>query len=300
MLDYANLAALAAVHRRGSFDLAAASLGLTPSAVSQRIKALEERTGTLLIRRGQPCSATETGLRLIRHHDEVMLLERTLASDLPDGATGPEGAPSVVRIAVNADSLATWVIPALAAVPGVLFDLVIDDQDVSQDWLKRGEVAAAVTGHPGPLQGCDTLALGGLRYRATASPGFMARWFPAGVSADSLRRAPALSFSDKDRLQERWVTRQTAGAVARAGFPSHRIASTHGFVDACLTGLAWGLNPEPLVAAHLASGALVELIPDSALDVALHWQITRLTAAALTPLTQAIRVAADRVLIPAR
>jgi LysR family transcriptional regulator (chromosome initiation inhibitor) len=293
MLDPAQLAALAAVHRRGSFELAAADLHVTPSAISQRLKALEEATGTLLIRRGQPCTATPTGLRLIRHHDEIVLLETTLAADLPNLTPGP----ATLRIAVNADSLATWVIPALAATDGFLFDLVIDDQDVSQDWLRRGEVVAAITAHPGPLQGCDTHPLGSLRYRATASPAYVARWFPDGVTANALSQAPALTFSDKDQLQDRWVARQIGAAGRRASFPSHRLASSQGFVDACLTGLGWGLNPEPLVADHLASGRLVELVPDTALDVAMHWQFTRLAAPALAPLTAAIRAQAASVLV---
>ncbi len=293
MLDPAQLAALAAVHRRGSFDLAAADLHVTPSAVSQRIKALEEVTGTLLIRRGQPCTATPTGLRLIRHHDEIALLETTLGADLPNLTQGP----ATLRIAVNADSLATWVIPALAATDGFLFDLVIDDQDVSQDWLRRGEVVAAITAHPGPLQGCDTHPLGALRYRATASPAYVTRWFPQGVTPLALSQAPALTFSDKDQLQDRWVTRQIGVAGKRASFPSHRLASSQGFVDACLTGLGWGLNPEPLVAHHLASGRLTELVPDTPLDVALHWQFTRLAAPALGPLTAAIRAKAAAVLV---
>ena len=153
------LAALSAIHRRGSFDLAAASLGVTPSAISQRLKLLEERMGTVLIRRGQPCTATQAGLRLIRHHDEVALLQSQLTQDLPQLNAGP----ATIRIAVNADSLATWVIPALAATNDMLFDLVIDDQDHSQAWLKRGEVSATITSHPGPLQGCDTIPLGTLR-----------------------------------------------------------------------------------------------------------------------------------------
>ena len=294
MPDPAQLAALAAVHRRGSFDLAAAELHVTPSAISQRIKALEEAAGTLLIRRGQPCIATDAGLRLIRHHDEITMLERTLADDLPSLSRQT----ATLRIAVNADSLATWVIPALAATTGFLFDLVIDDQDVSQDWLKRGEVVAAITGHPGPLQGCDTLPLGALRYRATASPAYMQRWFPHGPTVATLAQAPALTFSDKDRLQERWVTRQTHGSSRRAAFPSHRMASPQAFVDACLTGLGWALNAEPLVAGYLAHGALVELAPDTPLDVPLYWQFTRLAAPALAPLTTAIRAAARATLVP--
>jgi LysR family transcriptional regulator, chromosome initiation inhibitor len=293
MLDSAQLAALAAVHRRGSFDLAAAELHVTPSAISQRIKALEEATGSLLIRRGTPSVATATGLRLIRHHDEVALLESTLAAELPGLSPGP----AALRIAVNADSLATWVIPALAATEGFLFDLVIDDQDVSQDWLRRGEVVAAITSHPGPLQGCDTHPLGRLRYRATASPAYIARWFPQGVTTPALAQAPAITFSENDRLQDRWVSRQTADSGRRTAFPSHRMGSSQAFVDACLAGLGWGLNPEPLVQPHLMSGALVELVPDTPLDVALHWQLTRLAAPALQPLTAAIRRSAAAALV---
>lgn len=288
MHDYSQLAALACVHRRGSFDLAAAELAVTPSAISQRVKALEERAGTLLIRRGSPCVATGTGMRLIRHFDEVALLEQVLAADLPQRAQGM----AKVRLAVNADSLATWVIPALAQVEGMLFDLVIDDQDVSAEWLRRGEVAAAITSDPGPLQGCDTIPLGALRYRATASPAYVARWFPQGMTATALAHAPALTFSEKDRLQARWVEARTGGAVRRAAFPSHRMASSQGFVDACLAGLGWALNPEALVVRHLAAGRLVDLDASLPLDVVLHWQYARLTAPALAPLTRAIRAAA--------
>ncbi|WP_374642563.1 LysR family transcriptional regulator ArgP [Tabrizicola sp.] len=290
MLDPAQLAALTAVHRRGAFDLAAAELHVTPSAISQRIKALEEATGTLLIRRGQPCEATATGLRLIRHHDEIALLERSLALDL-----GLAPGPATLRIAVNADSLATWILPALAATRGFLFDLVIDDQDHSQDWLRRGEVLAAITAHNGPLQGCDTLPLGALRYRATAAPAYLDRWFPQGVTAEALARAPALTFSDKDRLQARWAAQYLR--PGREALPTHRMASSQAFVDACLAGLGWGMNPEPLVAPHLAKGSLVELLPDTPLDVALYWQFTRLAAAPLRPLTEALRRAAAAMLV---
>jgi LysR family transcriptional regulator, chromosome initiation inhibitor len=216
MLDPAQLAALAAVHRRGSFDLAAAELHVTPSAISQRIKALEEATGSLLIRRGSPCTATATGLRLIRHHDEVALLESTLAAELPGLSPGL----ATLRIAVNADSLATWVIPALAETEGFLFDLVIDDQDVSQDWLRRGDVVAAITSHPGPLQGCDTLPLGSLRYRATASPDYVARWFPGGISAQALARAPPLPSPKRTACKTAGSPASSAQAAGRPFRPT--------------------------------------------------------------------------------
>ncbi|WP_455429154.1 ArgP/LysG family DNA-binding transcriptional regulator [Fodinicurvata halophila] len=154
MLDYALLSALAAVIRTGGFDRAAQQLGLTPSAVSQRIKLLEERLGTVLVVRGQPCRATESGLRLCQHVETVALLEEDLQDALP--AAGLANPQVPLRIAVNADSLATWLVPALAAVPERLFDLVLDDQEHSADWLRRGEVLGAVTGYGRAVQGCDS------------------------------------------------------------------------------------------------------------------------------------------------
>lgn len=290
MFDPAHLAALAAVHRRGSFDLAAAELHVTPSAISQRLKALEDQIGTRLIARASPCTATPTGLRLIRHHDEVVLLERTLAADLP--GTTPRAAP--LRIAVNADSLATWIIPALAETEGFLYDLVIDDQDVSQHWLKQGEVQGALTSHARPPQGCDSIALGSLRYRATASPAYLARWMPQGLTPQALALAPALTFSEKDKLQDQWAARHLPKPAPR---PTHRLASSQGFVDACLAGLGWGMNPEALVAPHIAAGRLIDLSPDAPLDVPLHWQFARLTAPATAALTRAIRAHSAHALV---
>jgi LysR family transcriptional regulator, chromosome initiation inhibitor len=166
---------------------------------------------------------------------------------------------------------------------------VIADQDIAQDWLRRGEVLAAITSAPGPLQGCETIPLGALRYRATATLAFVAQWFPQGVTRQALATAPTLQFSQSDRLQAQWAKQETGFA---GPMPTHHIASSEGFVAACLAGLAWSLNPEALIAPHLAAGTLVELLPDAAFDVPLHWQFTRLTAAAIAPLTTAIRAAA--------
>ncbi|WP_375228450.1 LysR family transcriptional regulator ArgP [Roseobacter sp. S98] len=285
--DPAHLSALAAIVRHGSFDLAAATLGVTPSAVSQRIKALEEQAGTALIIRGQPCTATRAGARLVRHAEDVALLQARVLSQLSPGKTGTE--QPVVRLAVNADSLATWLVPALSRVDGVLWDLVIDDQDHAADWLRRGDVSAAVSGHPGPVPGCDSTALGALRYIATASPDFVRRWFPDGLTTGTLSAAPVLAFSAKDRLQHRWITQMTG---ERLSPPTHRMASTHAFIDAALAGIGWGMNPEDLVCSHLASGDLVALAPDAPLDVPLFWQVSRLMKPALQPLNSAIRDAA--------
>jgi len=122
---------------------------------------------------------------------------------------------------------------------------------------------------------------------------------PQGATAPALAAAPALTFSDKDKLQKQWVARQSLSSLRRSSFPSHRLASSTGFVDACLAGLGWGLNPEPLVAHHLATGRLVELVTDTPLDVSLHWQFSRLTAPAIASLTRAIKASAAAVLVTA-
>ena len=286
-----HLSALAAVLRRGSFEVAAADLAVTPSAISQRIKALEDRVGTSLINRGSPCTGTKSGLRLAKHAEDVGLLETQLSRDLSlKGGTGP----ARLRIAVNADSLATWFVAAMAQVEDVLFDLVIDDQDHSAEWLKRGEVSAAVTSLAKPVAGCDVIPLGSLRYIATASPQFMRHWFPDGVKADGLSKAPCLTFNAKDALQRAWIGQHFD---QRLSPPTHFVPSTHAFVDAARAGMGWGMNPEPLVRGPIRNVRLVPLLRDAPLDVPLTWQVSRIMAPALEPMTEAVCAAADKVLI---
>ncbi len=290
--DPPHLAALTAVLRHGSFETAAAELGVTPSAVSQRIKALEDRVGAALVNRASPCTGTPIGNRLAKHAEDVGLLEAQLSRDL---ALDPAPALSRLRVAVNADSLATWFVAAMAAVPDTLFDLVIDDQDHSADWLRRGAVSAAVCGLGKPVTGCTAYPLGALRYVATASPGFMARWFADGVTAEALARAPCLTFNAKDGLQRRWIEQVSA---ARLSPPVHFLPSSNAFVAAAEAGIGWGMNPLPLVGAALNDGRLVPLVPGHPLDVPLTWQISRAMTKALEPVTRAVRAAARGVLVP--
>ena len=298
MLDYALIDAVAAVLREGSFERAARALGVTPSAVSQRVKLIEERMGTALIVRGQPCTPTDAGARLCRHAERVAMLEADLRHDLP-GVSGPGGAADrpVLPIAVNADSLATWfgeVIAGAAGEGAALLDVSIDDQDHTAEWLQRGRVLAAVTSLGTALPGCRSRRLGALRYRATASPAFVRRWFADGVTARTLAQAPCLVFDRKDRLQHRWAARIARRPVEPA---AHRLPSAHAFVAATLAGVGWAMNPEPLVSGHLRAGWLVELVPDTPLDVPLHWQVARIGAPLLDRLGLRVAEAAGRSLL---
>ena len=291
------LATVAAVVREGSFERAARALHITPSAVSQRIRLLEERMGSVLVVRGQPCTATEAGARLCRHADTVALLEDGLRRDLPALAgDGSADAAATLRIAVNADSLGTWLLAAIgdfARQHSALIDLQVDDQDKTSDWLRRGQVLAAVTSLASPVQGCRSRKLGLLRYCATASPAFMQRWFARGVTAEALARAPSLVFDRNDRLQEQWVRRLLRRDVA---LPAHRLPSTQAFVDASVAGIGWGLNPLALVQAHLQAGRLVELVPERMLDVPLYWQQARIPLPELDALRQCVASVAQAAL----
>lgn len=297
MLDYAALSALAAVAREGSFERAARALHVTPSAISQRIRLLEEKIGCALIVRGHPCVPTETGRRLCQHVDRVQLLEQDLQGVVP--ALAPAGVTRVaLPIAVNADSLATWLAPAIAAFAAdnpVLMDIAVDDQDHTGEWLRNGAVLAAVTAMARPAAGCNSQPLGALRYLAAASPAFVARYFAGGVGAATLAKAPSLVFNSKDELQSRWVSRLCRRDVE---LPRHTLPSSHAFVTATAAGMGWGMHAEALIAGHLAEGSLVELAPGSALDVALHWQTARAASSVLDGLSRAVLAAAGAALLP--
>ncbi len=299
MLDYSLVAAVATVVREGSFERAALALHVTPSAVSQRVKLLEQRLGQVLVVRGQPCSATAAGLALVRHAEQVALLEAELAAHTP-GLAEHAGATTrpTLAIAVNADSLAAWFVPAAAAFAtahGALLDIRLEDQDHTAEQLRQGEVLAAVTALATPVQGCRSVPLGRVAYVATASPAFVARHFGRGVTAETLADAPCLTFNVKDRLQDEWIAGLLGAPLA---VPRHWLASSQGFVDASIAGLGWGLNPRGLVEGALRDGRLVELVPGRTLHVALHWQHPRSAPPLLQHLTDAVLAAAREKLEP--
>lgn len=300
MMDYAGLQALAAVIREGSFERAARKLHITPSAVSQRIKLLEERAGQVLVLRGTPCTGTEAGRRLCLHVEQVALLENELRrahpSLLPDG---PATAPTL-KLAVNADSLSTWFMDAMAtftAGGNELLDIRIDDQEHTAQRIKEGEVLAAVTASGASIAGCNTWPLGSVRYVAAASPAFVARHLADGVTAQAMAQAPMMTFGRQDRLQEQWLQQQ--GLTTRRHPPRHFLPSNDGFVRSCEVGMGWGMHPDALIERQLRTGALVKLLPGTGMDMPLYWVHARSVQAGLERLTQCVMAAAREWLQPA-
>lgn len=295
------LEALEAVIREGSFERAASALHVTPSAVSQRIKQLETQVGATLVVRGTPCVTTPVGASVYRHAQQVALLEadllRSIAPEL-DAVDGETVAVSMA-IAANADSLATWLMPALkdvASQPGLRVEVVIDDEQHTTSLLRDGRVLGAVTAERRPVQGCRVFPLGTMRYLAQASPGFVQKWFPEGPTAEALSRAPSLAYNRKDDATEQFLNQQLG--LGEIPLRAHHLPSPHAYLDACLGGLGWGLNPEPLGQAAQRRGRLVELFPDRCFDVPLYWQQWSISSPRMEALAEALRARAAERLHP--
>lgn len=294
MLDYKLLSALAAVVEQGGFERAAQVLGLSQSAVSQRIKLLEARLGQPLLLRSSPPQPTEVGRRLLNHVQQVRLLERNLQAQVPGLDT--QAMPERLRIALNADSLATWwaaAVQPFCATHELLLELVVEDQAVGLKRMRTGDVAACVCASEVAVTGARCEPLGAMRYLALASPAFMARYFPDGFSAKDLPQVPALVFGADDRLQHRYL--EALGLTG--GFVHHLCPSSEGFVQLALAGLGWGLMPALQVQGHLTRGELVELLPGQYVDVPLYWHHWRQGGELLESLTSHLRRAARSKLI---
>ncbi len=282
-----QLRALVAVVDEGTFDGAARRLQVTPSAISQRLKALESAAGRVLLVRSRPVRPTPSGEVLVRLARQVQLLTADSAAQLGDDSGGH--LPSV-SIAVNADSLGTWLLPALAPLAGELcLELHREDQARTSDLLRAGVVMAAVTAEPVPVPGCTVERLGAMRYRPLASRAFRQRWLPGGATPAALAGAPMVVFDQDDDLQHDYV-RSVAGGEAFGAPPQHRVPATADFLTALRLGYGWGMLPDLQLGAN--EHDLVELAPGTCVDVVLHWQQWKLRSPGLDRVAAAIREAA--------
>ncbi|GAB6938548.1 LysR family transcriptional regulator ArgP [Isoptericola variabilis] len=314
--DSRQLEALAAVVAEGSFEAAARTLHVTPSAVGQRVRALENAAGSVLVRRTRPVAPTGPGRTLLRLARQVELLGAEASRELGprDADDDPDGAPPrpvTVPIAVNADSLATWVMRALARVEGVCFDLHREDQDRTVDLLPAGVVMAAITSQREPVQGCTSTFLGVTRYRPAATREVVDRWFPDGPTLEALGRAPMLVFNRADDLQDAWLRERAAAAASTPGTvvpdpPRHHVPSTPEYVDGIRRGLGWGMwGPLPGPGARFGmldggpgdpGGQVVLLDDDAVVDVPIYLQQWKLRSTVLDRVAAALRHEARRAL----
>lgn len=280
---------LLAVVDEGTFDAAAAALHVTPSAVSQRVKALEQRTGRVLLVRTKPVRATESGEVVVRFARQLARLERDALAEL--GLPG-EGEMTRVSVAVNADSLATWFLEALAEVPErerLCFELRREDETRTAELLREGVVMAAVTSAAEAVAGCSVRLLGRMRYLAAASPEFVDRYL-GGSLPEGLAAAPVVTFDRSDDIQDGFLRGLGGRGASRV---RHAVPTSEGFVESVALGLGWGMVPEAQAAGPLRAGRLIALAPDRPVDVPLYWQQWKLDSPALAAVARAVAAAAS-------
>jgi LysR family transcriptional regulator (chromosome initiation inhibitor) len=286
-LDLAQLRALDATVAAGTLDGAARALHVTPSAISQRLKALEAATGRVLLVRSKPVRVTESGQAVLRLARQVALLAADAGRELADPA---DRRPVSLPIAVNADSMATWVLPAIAALAGqYAFDLHRDDQEHTAALLRDGRVMAAVTADAEPVPGCTVTRLGSMRYRPMATAAYTARWLPEGPTPGALSDAPVVVFDRKDDLQHQYLR---ARGVDPAVPPAHFVPASADYLTAVRLGFGWGMVPRQ----QEPPGELVDVDPDGAVQVVLYWQQWRLRSPSLDRVADAVLTAARTAL----
>jgi len=298
--DPAALECLAAIVEQGGFERAAVRLSITQSAVSQRLRALEEQVGTVLIVRSRPLKATAAGHMLLKHAMQMRLLRADLERELKElapGLTGAAGEDERISIAVNADSIATWALPALSPLvrQGMGLEIVTDDQDFTVGWLREGRVLGCVTTLRSALRSCKVEPLGTMRYVAVAEPGFAQQRCPKGLNAHNFNELPFIAFNRKDDLQSEFVA--LVCGLKHVSLRQLYVPSSEGQERAVLAG--WGVSvlPELKVREHLRAGTLVELMPGQHLSVALYWHCWNLHSTLLDALTAALKSAAAQVLV---
>ncbi len=290
-----HLETLVALVEEGTFDAAARRLAVTPSAISQRIKAMERAAGQVLVQRSNPVEPTAAGDIALRYGRKMRLLEEEAARALAL-EEGERGAITV-PLAINADSLGTWFMEALARVdtPGVAFEVFREDQEHTTSLLRAGKVMAAVTSDAEAVQGCRSELLGTMAYRAVCSPGFLADRLGGAVTPAALGRAPVVDFDRKDETQSRFY-RRFAERPLRA--PRHYIPTSSDYARAIVLGLGWGLLPDQQCLDEIGRGELVELAPEQVVEVPLYWQRWTLESPLLDDLTETVKAVAAREMRP--
>lgn len=289
--DPVALECLATIVETGGFEKAAQRLHVTQSAVSQRLRALEEQAGSVLVVRSRPLRPTRAGQLLLKHTQQLRLLRADLARELQElapHAAGGEGG-MCMAVAVNADSIATWALEALTPLvhAGVPLEVITDDQDFTQEWLRSGEVLGCVTTVSQALQGCKVQPLGSMRYLAVASPEFAAQHLPQGLDRHNFRQVPFLCFNRKDDMQSEFVSRLLG--LKQVVLQSLYLPNSQVQVRAVEAGWGVGVLPELLVQDRLSNGCLVDVAPGTMLSIELYWHCWNLSSSLLQQLTDVLQ-----------
>lgn len=286
MLDYDALRCFNEVLRYGGFEKGAQALSLTQSAVSQKIKRLEQSVGGPVLVRTKPLKATPLGKVLLGHIQKVSVLEEALNIQ-----SGLDSSASPLNVAVNNDVLATWfsqVIARFSDTRANPIHIVNADQTQTRDILQQGNVMACISQTGTPVTGGQSIRLGTMKYQLFASPRFISRHLSKEITPDSVMNTPGLLYDEFDVTLLTDYQRECLN-IAPSFTTCHWYPSSHGFVKMALDGVVWALLPTLQVKNEVANGELVPLFPDKALGVPLFWHWLTLDSGALDDLTKAVK-----------
>jgi len=268
-LDYKLLHALSIVIKQQSFEKAADVLCITQPAVSQRIKQLEQLVAQPVLIRAQPIVATELGKKLLSHYHQVQQLEAEL---LPQILLDQPESTLTVNLATNADSLATWLIGALTPLINqhpIELNLIVADESRTLDKLKDGEVFGAISLIDKAVSGCEVTQLGTMEYILVASAEFKQRYFANGINQQSLKYAPGAAFDQKDDMHIKFIEQHFG--LKGGSYPCHTVRSSEAFVELVKQGAAYSLIPQLQIKNELASGEIINILPNIKLTQTLYW-----------------------------
>ncbi|BAV99661.1 LysR family transcriptional regulator [Lysobacter enzymogenes] len=191
--DYAELRAFAAIAEHGSFVRAAAHLGLSPSALSQTIRTLEERLGVRLLNRTtRSVAPSEAGARLLAKLGPALADLDAAVAQVRDARDTPAG---TLRINASRIAAVQYIAPLLggfhARYPDIVVDLVTDDRLVD---IVAGRFDAGVRLGEMVEQDMVTVRLGGdAEMMVVGAPEYLQRH---GIPRDprELRRHRCVNF----------------------------------------------------------------------------------------------------------
>src|SRR5260370_4464760 len=258
--DFSKLSAFVAVAEHGHFSKAAAQLGISPSTLTQAIRALEEHLGVRLLNRTtRSVSLTTAGEQLLHHMQPVMGAIDDALDAMNNFRDNPRGTLRLSIVRAAAITIIAPLVPAfLREYPDISLEIVTDDSDADivherldagirmGEWIEKDMVAVRIFDE--------------YRMVTVASPDYVAK-HPAISAPDDLRA--------HNCIQRRWTK---DGAIHSWEFESNgqrsQVLVDGSFVvndpylilQAAIDGVGIANLPEMLVAAAISEGKLVPLL----------------------------------------
>jgi DNA-binding transcriptional LysR family regulator len=257
-----DLQAFLAVAREQSFTRAAARLGITPSALSHTIRALEERLGVrLLARTTRNVAPTEAGERLMR---SIAPLFEQIAAELEALGELRDKPAGTIRITCSDDAIELYLRPVLAAFlknyPDITLELFVDYgftnivEERFDAGIRLGEAISK-----------DMIAVRispDWRLAVVGSPAYFDRCPPPATPHELTDHACVNMRHRPSGAIYAWEFEKDGNAFTVKGDGQLVFNSVIHALNSAVDGIGLAYVPEALAAPYLADGRLKEVLAD--------------------------------------